>query len=134
MENIEQDISTEDRPQADESADSRRSFLRGAATVAGVATAGAVLASSGDTQAAINPKLRLAVEPSPVSPTMRVSFSVRHKVRLEDIQEALFQVLDQTGCPTCGLNGLDLRFGLDEVLPLKTSVPTQAVMETGLLP
>lgn len=116
------------------SPESRREFLRGAATAAGVATAGAVLVGANSAKAAVNPDLRQAVRATDSARTMRVRFSARHKVTLEDVQDAVIQVLGETACPSCGLNGLDLRFGLEELVSLKTQVPAQASMEGGLLP
>jgi hypothetical protein len=63
---------------------------------------------------------------------MRVGFDQRTRPTLKDLYRSLEEVLNIAGCPNCGLGGLDLRFGLDQVLPLSAEVPGTATLEGGI--
>jgi hypothetical protein len=105
----------------------RRSFLKGTALVAGVAAAGALTTAA---QAAPIAAPALKVKARAV---MRVGFDMRTQPTLKDVYRSLEEVLNMLGCPNCGLVGLDLRFGLDQVLPLHSEVPAIATLEGGQL-
>jgi hypothetical protein len=63
---------------------------------------------------------------------IRVSFDVRSHPTFKDVYRSLEEVLRIAGCPNCGLVGLDLRFGLDQVLPLGSGVPATGTLEGGI--
>ena len=48
--------------------------------------------------------------------TMNVTFNSHKGVTLGRIQDIIADSLGRTGCPTCGLVGLDIRLSLDEVV------------------
>ena len=108
------------------SAANRRSFLKGTALVAGIAATGALSAAAQDISLA---ETSLKVIPRVV---LRVSFDVRSRPTFKDVYRSLEDVLRIAGCPNCGLVGLDLRFGLDQVLPLGSEVPATGTLEGGI--
>jgi hypothetical protein len=95
--------------------------------VAGVAAAGALATAA---QAAPIAATTLKVKPRAV---LRVGFDVRTQPTLKDVYRSLEEVLNIAGCPNCGLAGLEMRFGLDHVLPLNSEVPATATLEGGIL-
>jgi hypothetical protein len=105
----------------------RRSFLKGTALVAGVAATGVLTAA-----APAAPAAETSIKVTPRA-TMHVGFDQRTRPALKDLYRSLEEVLNIAGCPNCGLVGLDIRFGLDYVLPLHTDVPGTATLEGGIL-
>jgi hypothetical protein len=116
---------TTDDTQSSTDATDRRAFLKGAAIVAGVAATG-VLAAAPEANAAVRPKARAHI---------RVSFTRRQLASADAstlLHKALDEMLDQAGCPTCGLGGFDIH--LEELaIQLKTEVAFEAVLEDGTL-
>ena len=108
------------------SAANRRSFLKGTALVAGIAATGALSAAAQDISLA---QTSLKVIPRAV---MRVGFDMRSRPTFKNVYRSLEDVLRIAGCPNCGLVGLDLRFGLDQVLPLGSEVPATGTLEGGI--
>jgi hypothetical protein len=104
----------------------RRSFLKGTALVAGVAATGVLSAAAQDVSIG---DMSLKVSPRAV---IRVGFDVRTRPTFKDVYRSLEEVLRIAGCPNCGLVGLDLRFGLDQVLPLGSEVPATGTLEGGI--
>lgn len=108
--------------------DARRTFLKGAAVATGVA------ATVGMAAQAKAQDLHLdgvpAVTPIDRPAVMKMSFDPRDKVKLVQIQRLLEDALGTTGCPTCGLVGLDIRIGLEEIVSTKTDLAT-VVIEGG---
>ena len=48
-----------------------------------------------------------------------ISLDVREGIDLEDLQQALATLVTEQGCPGCGLNGFDIRFGIDPAFRLR---------------
>jgi hypothetical protein len=109
------------------SAANRRLFLKGTALVAGVAATGVLTAAAQDISIA---ETSLKVSPRAV---IRVGFDMRARPTFRDVYRSLEEVLRLAGCPNCGLVGLDLRFGLDQVLPLSSEVPATGTVEGGII-
>lgn len=63
---------------------------------------------------------------------LRISFDQRRKVTPERVFKAIAEALRPTGCPFCGLAGIDLILREDHVLPAGEGV--QAVLEGSLTP
>ena len=124
---------------ADQSQGNRRAFLKGAAVAAGAAAATGFAA-----QASAHSSLQQAggdgdaSDPTVLRKTgpavMRVSFDARERVHVKHLQEALVQVLERSGCPSCGLVGLDIRLGLDDIVTVDPGLAATAVLEGGQLP
>lgn len=114
--------------------DQRRDFLKGAAAAAGAAAAIGVSQSSQAKTVdldAFYPYGEPAVALHPRKATLRVSVDGRKPVNIKDLQIALESVLDRTGCPTCGLVGLDIRLGLDEIIDVGGEAAAVATIEGG---
>ncbi len=116
----------------------RRVFLRGAAVAAGAAAAGS-LATTAQAQTLYAERLGdpdgiPAVKLHPGKATLRLSFDSRKQPGIYDIQELIVRTLGRTGCPTCGLVGLDIRLGLDEIIQPDSGLAANAVIEGGRLP
>jgi hypothetical protein len=105
----------------------RRLFLKGTALVAGVAATGVLSAAAQDISIT---ETSLKVIPRAV---IRVGFDMRARPTFRDVYRSLEEVLRIAGCPNCGLVGLDLRFGLDQVLPLSSEVPATGTLEGGII-
>ena len=75
-----------------------------------------------------------AVKLHPGKATLRLSFDSRKQPGIYDIQELIVRTLGRTGCPTCGLVGLDIRLGLDEIIQPDSGLAANAVIEGGRLP
>jgi hypothetical protein len=76
----------------------------------------------------------LPVTPSPLLGICRVTTGQRGSGAppFKDVCRSLEEVLRIAGCPNCGLVGLDLRFGLDQVLPPGSGVPATGTLEGGI--
>jgi hypothetical protein len=101
----------------------RRAFLRNAAVVAGAAAATGLAATS--SSAASLSKADLVARAG----TATASFDPNYKVDIYHIQKVIEQILNETGCPTCGLVGIDLRLGLDRIINVEVDVPVNVTME-----
>jgi hypothetical protein len=114
------EISADAHPETVESSD-RRAFIKGTVMVAGAVAASHLAASSAN--AAPEP----ASEPLQGTPTagfarqpvavMQINFDRRRPPSVQEIQALLPAIFRLTGCVACGLIGLDLRIGINEVLP-----------------
>ena len=112
---------TTDDTQSSADAADRRAFLKGAALVAGVAATG-VLAAAPEASAAVRGRARA---------TFQLKFSKR-QLTIDNLHKALDEVLNEAGCPTCGLNGFDIH--LEELIqPFKSDLAT-VFLEEGIIP
>ena len=108
---------TTDDTQSSVDAADRRSFLKGAAMVAGVAATG-VLAAAPEAKADVTPTARA---------TVRLSFSEKLLASSDakkTLLAALDELFDKVGCQTCGLVGFDIH--LEElILPYRSEISRQ---------
>lgn len=110
---------TTDDTQSSADAADRRSFLKGAALVAGAAATGVFAAAPG-AEAEVKPRAHA---------TVRLGFNAR-RLTPDDLHAALEDILNRAGCPTCGLNGFDII--LETIIPLREVKGTiQASIEEG---
>jgi hypothetical protein len=108
---------TTDDTQSSADAADRRSFLKGAALVAGAAATG-VFVTASEADAAVRPRAHA---------TVRLGFNARPSLR--ELQAALEDIVNQAGCPTCGLGGFDIH--LETIIPLDVKGAIQASIEGG---
>ena len=109
---------TTDDTQSSTDAADRRSFLKGAALVAGATAAGVFVTASG-ADAAVKPRAHA---------TVRLGFNAG-RLTLDALHAALDDIVNQAGCPTCGLNGFDLV--LETIIPLEVKGAIQGSFEGG---
>jgi hypothetical protein len=76
------------------------------------------------------PRFNDAIAPQRQKAVLRISFDQRHKVTPDRVFKAIAEALRPTGCPACGLAGIDLILREDLVLPAGEGV--QAVLEGSL--
>ena len=102
---------------ADEN-EGRRSFMKG--IVAGSVAAGtlaATVANAAPKQFATAPSaVTFIAKARPETAKIRVSFDQRKLPKLYDLQKALEDILRRSGCPNCGLGGIDILLRLDELI------------------
>ncbi len=48
-----------------------------------------------------------------------IALDVREGVGIKELQKALLTLVTEQGCPGCGLNGFDIRFGIDPASELR---------------
>jgi anaerobic selenocysteine-containing dehydrogenase len=130
MTNKELDNSTVAEVAGDET---RRSFMKG--IVAGSVAAGtlaATVANAAPTQFAAAPSaVSFLAKARPETAKLKVSFDQRRLPKLYDVQKALEDILRRSGCPNCGLGGIDILLRLDELInPAENFV---AVVEGSIL-
>jgi anaerobic selenocysteine-containing dehydrogenase len=106
----------------DQTPDDKRNFIKGAAIAAGALAVG--LGASNSQARTLDV---LALKEPTLKRNLSVSFGSTKFTRV-DLDKAIDQILNYTGCPNCGLNGFDIRFGVNEVLPVETTVPTTATL------
>jgi hypothetical protein len=61
---------------------------------------------------------------------LNVSFSRKAKVTVADVRDILAKALAPTGCPTCGLGGLDVILRKDDIIAAQPGAWV-AVLEAG---
>jgi hypothetical protein len=101
---------------AGEETEGRRSFMKG--IVAGSLAAGTLastVANAAPAQFAAAPSLLLA-KARPETAKLKVSFDQRRLPKLYEVQQALEDILQRSGCPKCGLGGIDIILRLDELI------------------
>ncbi len=102
-------------PPAD--ATERRAFLVGTVTAAALAGGLAVADGAAQTEAGQpkdgqpEPPEREAAGPGRLAGVVSVRFE-RRRPSLEDVQQAVAQIVRQHGCPACGLAGIQLELAL----------------------
>lgn len=96
----------------------RRSFMKG--IVAGSVAAGtlaATVANAAPKQFAAAPSaVSFIAKARPETAKIRVSFDQNKVPKLYDVQKALEDILRRSGCPNCGLGGIDILIRLDELI------------------
>lgn len=98
----------------------RREFFRNSAVAAGAVAVTAGLGISPEASAQ-NPKKAELEKPLQLT----ASFDRRHaeKITKDDVWLVLDQLFEIAGCPTCGLNGFDIRLETQSIFDLKTNIP-----------
>lgn len=112
----------------------RRSFMKG--MVAGTVAAGtlaATVANAAPKQFATTPGATYVLaKPRLETAKVRISFDQRKLPKLYDLQKALEEILRPSGCPNCGLGGIDILLRLDQLInPADRFV---AIVEGEILP
>jgi hypothetical protein len=102
--------------------DDKRNFIKGAAVAAGALAVG--LASSSSNARTLE---SLAIKAPMTKRELNVCFGSDKMTRV-DLDKVIDQLLGYVGCPNCGLNGFDFRFGINEVVPVEVSVPVTATL------
>ena len=120
---IETSVETSAR-EASATAD-RRDFLRNSVLAAG-AVATLAVAESANAQVCYDASGNV-VKPTAIPKLIDVSFNAGD-LKIDDLYSVIKQLGGITGCLTCGLNGFDLHVSINPVLPLKTAVPSYAVV------
>jgi len=103
----------------------RRDFLRSSVLAAGAVATFAV-AESANAQVCYDASGNV-VKPTVIPKLIDVSFNAGD-LKIDDLYSVIKQLGGITGCLTCGLNGFDLHVKINPVLPLKTVVPSYAVV------
>ncbi|MBI3949646.1 MAG: hypothetical protein HY314_04230 [Acidobacteria bacterium] len=113
------EIPTGVNPETVESPD-RRSFIKGTVMVAGAVAASSLSAAPAS---AASPQREEPLQGPPAAfarqpvAVLQLNFDRRKPPSVQDIQEILPKIFRLTGCVACGLIGLDLRIGINDVLP-----------------
>jgi hypothetical protein len=118
MQTTSTETSTNVDPETVESSD-RRTFIKNTVLAAGTVAAGSLAAASVSTVSAQDEPLQAgtaALARNPVA-VLHLNFDRRKPPSVQDIQAILPSIFRLTGCITCGLIGLDLNIGINEVLP-----------------
>lgn len=104
-----------------EETEGRRSFMKG--MVAGSVAAGTIAATVASANAASNQfaaapaaAVQYIAKARPETAKIRVSFDQNKLPKLYDVQKALEDILRRSGCPNCGLGGIDVILRLDELI------------------
>lgn len=96
----------------------RRSFMKG--IVAGSVAAGtlaATVVNAAPKQFATSPSaVQFIAKARPETAKIRVSFDQNKLPKLYDVQKAIEDILRRSGCPNCGLGGIDILLRLDELI------------------
>jgi hypothetical protein len=97
-----------DAPEGATETGGRRGFLKATLAAAGAAAAVAVTTSTATANAA------LAGGPT----SYNVAFYDLHP-NIDQLQLVISQILNHTGCPACGLLGIELKLGLGTEVPIQ---------------
>jgi len=102
---------------ADES-EGRRSFMKGivAGSVAAGTLASTVVNAAPKQFAAAPSAVQFVAKARPETAKIKVSFDQIRQPKLYDLQKSLEDILRRTGCPNCGLGGIDILLRLDELI------------------
>ena len=96
----------------------RRSFMKG--IVAGTVAAGTLastVANAAPKQFAAAPAASaFLAKPRLETAKLKISFDQRKLPKLYDVQKALEDILRPSGCPNCGLGGIDIILRLDQLI------------------
>lgn len=96
----------------------RREFLKGAATAA---AAGAAVLTTQTVSAA-----QVKGSHKKIS-NISLTFDARKTPSRDDIILVLDKIFEQVGCYNCGLSGLDLRLGTEEIMRFDAQVPVLGI-------
>jgi hypothetical protein len=103
-----------------EETEGRRSFMKG--MVAGSVAAGTIAATVANAKAApaqfaaAPVAVQFIAKARPETAKIRVSFDQNRLPKLYDVQKAIEDILRRSGCPNCGLGGIDILLRLDELI------------------
>jgi hypothetical protein len=126
---------TEDVQEIQDASD-RRSFIKGTVLIASAVAAGGLASSAAAATPQPDQESTLqgppAAFPRSAVASMQVVFDVKSPPTLEEIIKILPDIFGPTGCRACGLIGLDIRFGLDTILP--TQIANARLILEGTLP
>jgi hypothetical protein len=110
-----------DAPQAP-----RRSFMKGTFAAATAVAAGGIASTAGDANA------QEGKAAAKLSSTVHAHFDSRNPPKLADLQKVVAQIVSRSGCPTCGLLGVDLRLTAGDPLPVEVGVPVSVSVTRGV--
>lgn len=103
---------------ANDENEGRRSFMKG--IVAGSVAAGtlaATVVNAAPKQFATAPSaVQFIGKARPETTKIRVSFDQNKLPKLYEVQKALEDILRRSGCPNCGLGGIDILIRVDELI------------------
>ncbi len=101
-----------------EEAAGRRSFMKGivAGSVAVGAMASSVAAGTPGTPVTAQSRFALLAKPRLETAKLKISFDQRQLPKLSELTRTLEEILGRTGCPNCGLGGIDIILRLDEII------------------
>ncbi|HEX4950763.1 MAG TPA: hypothetical protein VFZ34_29140 [Blastocatellia bacterium] len=96
--------------------DTRRTFVKGivAGSVAG--TLATTVTNAAPAQFAAAPNAAFFPKPRPETAKLKISFDHQKLPKLYDVQRAIEDILRRSGCPNCGLGGIDIILRLDELI------------------
>ncbi len=96
----------------------RRSFMKGivAGTVAAGTLASTVANATPKQFAAAPAATAVFAKPRLETAKLKISFDQRKLPKLYDVQKALEEILRPSGCPNCGLGGIDIILRLDQLI------------------
>jgi hypothetical protein len=64
-----------------------------------------------------------------------IDLQLREGITLDDLTETLARLVAARGCPACGLNGFDLRLGVDPVYRIREAFRgSELVRQINVLP
>lgn len=99
----------------------RRTFMKG--IVAGSIAAGTIsstvapaIANAAPAQFAAPAAALVYAKARPETAKLRVSFDQQRLPKLSEVQDALATILRRSGCPNCGLGGIDVLLRLDQII------------------
>ena len=64
------------------------------------------------------------ISPRPAAAVLRLAFDRKGTVHIKEVKDLLAKILGHTGCPTCGLGGLDIVLRRAEILGARPFVAT----------
>lgn len=96
----------------------RRSFMKGmvAGSVAASTLAASVVNAAPKQFAAAPSAVQFIAKARPETAKIRVSFDQRRLPKLYEVQKSLEEILRHSGCPNCGLGGIDILLRVDELI------------------
>lgn len=95
----------------------RRTFMKG--IVAGSVAAGTLastVANAAPAQFAVPAATLVYAKPRPETAKLKVSFDQRRQPKLAEVQDALADIFRRSGCPNCGLGGIDVLLRLEQII------------------
>ena len=95
----------------------RRTFMKG--IVAGSIAAGTLastVTNAAPAQFAAPAAALVYAKARPETAKLRVSFDQQRLPKLSEVQDALASILRRSGCPNCGLGGIDVLLRLDQII------------------
>jgi hypothetical protein len=107
-----------DAPERATETGGRRSFLKGTLAAAGAAAAVAVTTPTATAKA------------MPAGGSTRYNVAFLAQPNLDQVQNAIAQILNHGGCPACGLLGIELNLLIEVEVPIQGNNQVVALAET----